>query len=486
MKPKYCLVEYGNSFPSESYELVLPKSVVSKMSLEADHKPYRLHFGKYQTTIKLKISNEVKPDNVIRCSSAMSPFKGIPAGTKLTLKHTEGGLFLGPIIGLFTVKFDTTPGNPFGKQAKHLLAIYKRAEKANCLVYVFGPEDICPQDNTVYGYLPDPSYKAEQFSGQYPSGDDGDSEPPPRWERLSFPLPNAIYNRVPSRRWENTDGVTNALSLLRDHYGIPIYNPGFLDKLTVQQKLSAEPELVNYLPQTSLFTDHKLLLEYLHRFKAVYLKPTSGSLGKKILKISLASSVFKYKFHTPDGESVEEECSSLDQLKPYLKKFMGDKIYIIQQAIPLALYKGQEFDVRLLVQKDKYGQWRRTKTYVRISQPGSITANISTGATAMSIVKVIREVFGQDFFQRGGIGDNIKRTALQIANAVENHVPGSWAELGIDFGIDYRGKIWLIEVNAKPFRALPTASGTNQRIERSFLRPLEYGRFLTGFYPHSI
>jgi len=53
-------------------------------------------------------------------------------------------------------------------------------------------------------------------------------------------------------------------------------------------------------------------------------------------------------------------------------------------------------------------------------------------------------------------------------------------EIGLDLGVDRRGRVWLIEVNAKPFRKVFDA-GPKRRVFLSFRRPMAYARYLAGF-----
>lgn len=491
MNPIFTQIEWSEPAAGCDYALYFPARLFKKLGLETNA-AYILQTGSFHAQILVKINEHTHPlHNKISCSETLASRINIPAGSVLTLRLLGRIIRIGPLIGLLTVKFDN-PENPFGRQAKFLRALCDRASRAGALVYVFTPEDILPDNIFVSGYIPElPQTDADEkciVQGDSENSYDASEnrEPPMRWMQLTLPWPDIVYNRIPSRYWEKQDACQNALAYIQNIMQIPVFNPGFLDKCEVQEKLVVHAIAHRYLPEGTVFAGPETLALFADRHRQIYLKPSSGSLGRRIIKISKEGEQFKYKYRTKDGVIIEGEQRGAAELVKILRPVMENRVYLMQQAVPLALYEGREFDIRLLMQKDRFGRWRRTKAYVRIVQPGGLTANLNGGAVAKSIVEVIRQVFNEDFLQPAGIGENIRRAAEEVALAVEECFPGIWAELGLDFGIDVHGKLWLIEVNSKPFRALTTSVGLTQRIERSFLRPLEFARFFTGFYPHSI
>lgn len=46
----------------------------------------------------------------------------------------------------------------------------------------------------------------------------------------------------------------------------------------------------------------------------------------------------------------------------------------------------------------------------------------------------------------------IIRSAITIAETLEEQIDGTLGELGLDIGVDRNGRVWLFEVNAKPGR----------------------------------
>ena len=59
---------------------------------------------------------------------------------------------------------------------------------------------------------------------------------------------------------------------------------------------------------------------------------------------------------------------------------------------------------------------------------------------------------------------------------------GRFGELGIDLALDENGAIWFFECNSKPGKDTVVLAGNQEEVDLAFARPLQYAKFLTGFY----
>src|SRR5690606_17851603 len=98
------------------------------------------------------------------------------------------------------------------------------------------------------------------------------------WRRVRNARPDVVYNRVSRRSLERRRDVRRALAILRSA-GIPIFNPGFLDKESVYRWLSADPRTAPNLPPYKRLTSTDDLRQAIHKWGAVFMKPVGGSLG---------------------------------------------------------------------------------------------------------------------------------------------------------------------------------------------------------------
>ncbi|WP_036724954.1 YheC/YheD family protein, partial [Paenibacillus forsythiae] len=116
---------------------------------------------------------------------------------------------------------------------------------------------------------------------------------------------------------------------------------------------------------------------------------------------------------------------------------------------------GQPFDVRVLMQKDGNGRWTLGGMAVRLGPRGSLTSNLHGGGTAVHPASFLRK-------QYGGAAANIL-AELALASAFLPPLLeagfGRLGELGLDFGIDPGGRIWLLEANSKPGRSAFALTG---------------------------
>lgn len=404
----------------------------------------------------------ISPDLFERCQ--------LPIGHPLTLKYNPaaGIVSAGPLIGLFTVR-NVLVDSEFGSQEPTLAALTNSGAGLSGLVIVFCPEDLDWDAMTVTGYIP-----ACEDTGDF------------TWKPLRLPIPDVIYDRIPSRSVELRPAVQEAKSRFTVMDTVSYFNPMFLNKWETHTALVNIPEVAGYLPPTWLVESPEDILTCLHTYGSVFLKPSLGSLGCRIIKVALdQNGMFKFMYRSKERQTVQGAVSNFPALNDLLRPVMGKRLYVVQKDLQLAAYEGCPFDIRILAQKDRYGNWRRTKIYARIAAPDSFLSNLSDGGHPKPLSTVLAEVFNVNFQARTGLGEEIRTAVSRIPPALEKGTGMIWGELGIDLGIDLSGKIWLIEINSKPFRALVTESGAFKVIERSLMRPLEYAKYLAGFYRHA-
>ncbi|HCC32454.1 MAG TPA: hypothetical protein DEQ28_00890, partial [Clostridiales bacterium] len=75
----------------------------------------------------------------------------------------------------------------------------------------------------------------------------------------------------------------------------------------------------------------------------------------------------------------------------------------------------------------------------------------------------------------------VRNTALTITPLIEAALGMTLGELGLDLGVDRTGRIWLLEVNSRPWRTVNPERGSIARTRLALLRPLAYARCLAGF-----
>lgn len=464
-------VKWSGSLGDQDDHVFLPAQLLKKTGLSPGN------------SVAFTIGNHTRQVTVslVQCSSAPGPvffvspnlqrLCQIPCRTDITLKYdiNAKALFAGPLIGLFTVR-NILPDSEFGSQEPTLKALVNSGSALLGVVFVFCPEDLDWDRSAVTGRIPVSS----------PELNDG------AWTTLKFPLPDVVYDRIPSRSIELRPEIKETKSRLTAAPHLVYFNPMFLNKWETHVALSGNETVAPYLPPTKLVEDPEDIREFINLYRSVFLKPSLGSLGRRIINIKInGQGFYEFKYRSRDRQTVEGVTPTFESLMKLLRPVMGKRVYVVQKDLRLARYEGCPFDVRVLAQKDAWGRWRRTKIYVRKAAPDSFLSNLSDGGKAKSIVTVLKEVFNADLHAKDGLGEEIRKAVKAIPSGLEQGTGMIWGELGIDLGIDRNGKVWLIEINSKPFRTLVSESGSYKVIERSLMRPLEYAKYLAGFYRHS-
>jgi len=473
-KCRFARVQWGGVLGEQENSIYLSVQLIKILGLKPGNTIlFRTGSLRRAVTVSpVQCSGSASSQPVIFISPDLNDIPRFPVAAGLVLKYceTDGILSAGPLIGLLTVR-NIFPESQFGSQEPLLTALVNSAPGIYGFIYVFCPEDIDWDMSCITGYVPAPDPDPESGA--------------PVWVPLRMPMPDVIYDRIPTRSAEARPEVTEAKTGLAVRLGIPYFNPMFLDKWETHQILEKCPEVACYLPPTRLVETPDHIRHYLDFYGSVFLKPSSGSLGRRIINIrTIGAGHYKFRYRSRERETVEGIVCDFKALVDVLKPVMGKKTFIVQKDLHLAEYEDCPFDIRVLAQKDKWGNWRRTKIYVRKADTGNFLSNISDGGKALPISTVLEKVFNTDFRARDGLGEEIRRVIQLIPSALEKGTGLTWGELGLDLGIDREGKVWLIEINSKPFRVLVSKNSTSKIIERSLMRPLEFAKLLAGFYRH--
>ncbi len=325
-----------------------------------------------------------------------------------------------PILGILTAGKGSVPGN-----REMFRFVQQACREAGLTAYVFTPAQVNWSQRIVYGY-------------RYVGG---------RWRPGRFPLPQVVYNRVPNRQLEESAEVRQLKRRLQAR-GIPYYNATYLNKYDLYRLLVTESAIKPHLPWTKLVRSRADIYDALQRFGRIYLKPRHAFAGKGIMMVSLKGNAWALRYRQNNSNRVIQG-SKLSELWPRLDQRMGRQSYIVQQAISLAQYRGRNFDVRLLAQKNGQGRWQVTGMGMRVASKGGITTHVPNGGFIAPAEEVLADVFGAEAPQ---VRQKVEQLALQIAPIIERGYRGLFGEMSMDIGLDTTGHPWFFEANAKPMR----------------------------------
>ncbi|MEH7180792.1 YheC/YheD family endospore coat-associated protein [Neobacillus vireti] len=329
-------------------------------------------------------------------------------------------LFFGPVIGLVT-DFKNE-----GTEEPHFRSIHSFCEELHHGI----------ADNGGFLYV----FSYPDFSVQGFYFKDG------HWKSAELPFPDVIYNRIHSRRTEYGKEYQQFRQSLAD-LRIPIFNDRFLSKWEVHEHLIHENHLHSYIPETNIYTkDH--LAAFVQKYETVFIKPVHGSQGRNIYKLAKDGNNTLLQSSVTTISGSKEIVLPIDKLYQHLKPLLNNRIYIIQQGIPLLTYQSRGMDYRVLCHKNYQNSWNVTSVVARISAEEEFVSNIARGGEVMTPIHALKEIM--DISEAKQLISKIKELAIETALIIDRKSPGITGELGIDIGIDMCHKPWLIEVNSKP------------------------------------
>ncbi|MHA6533316.1 YheC/YheD family protein [Paenibacillus sp. BAC0078] len=206
------------------------------------------------------------------------------------------------------------------------------------------------------------------------------------------------------------------------------------------QALLSDPRVAGYIPRTMEYSAAGLLT-MLGRYSNVVIKPVVGGGGYGVIK------VFRdkrgYGFTYMHSTRVFRDFSSM---RHALDRFKVKRKYLIQQGISLARISGRPLDYRVKVAKNG-DHWVFRAMVGRLARPGLFVTNLCKGGTMLSCREGLRKSLPK--VSTSAKKAEMRRLTLICIEVMERHFPGV-GELGFDYAVDHRGKIWILEVNTRP------------------------------------
>ncbi len=368
---------------------------------------------------------------------------------RLTVQN--GQIKMGPFIGLFTVKGKS---RGFKGNFKYLADMTKAATELGYFMYVFTAEGLNFEKKQILGY----HYAEKNGKG--------------KWEQVIAPLPDVVYNRIPSRKEEQLPHIQDAIKKLNNVPNLSLFNPHYFDKWELFQLLSRNEELKHYLPPTEQINTIGQLKTFLGKNQSVYLKPIHSKAGTGIVLLNKSDN--GYDFITQSkGVRIVKHYRTLEETWNAFTPFLQTRTYIAQRTVNLSLFESRPFDLRVLCQKNIRGVWDMTGIGVRHAGPESITTHVPQGGKIQDPVHVLEQVFGT--LKSKELLQAAETLSLKLARGIEKETKKMLGEMSLDLGLDRNGKLWFFEANSKPMKF-----DEPHIKQKSFTRILQYCAYLSG------
>ncbi|MFP4974325.1 YheC/YheD family protein [Paenibacillus sp. CN-4] len=273
-----------------------------------------------------------------------------------------------------------------------------------------------------------------------------------QWNAVEMPLPQVVYNRIPSRDDEKRPSVRRKIEALLEHPSIHLYNPFFFNKWTLFEWLKGSRATVRFVPKTRRLRSAATLQSMLETHDALYLKPEEGKAGKGIMRLKYRSGVpLPYRLQIQSGrKNITYKAATLPRLWARVERETCGERYIVQQAVTLAEHGGRPFDLRLLVQKNGRGGWSLTGIGARLAGARSITTHVPRGGTTEEPKEMLEGMFGPE--RAASILKGVPSAALLIARQIERAAGFKLGEMSMDLGVDEDGGLWFFEANSRPMK----------------------------------
>ncbi|MDD9265934.1 YheC/YheD family protein [Paenibacillus sp. GCM10023248] len=390
--------------------------------------------GNKTITVKVGSKSATLPVRLIKKSgqhmyiplSLMASLRIPRSGSVLAASNSNKELRIGPVIGVMT---NIVGGSsPFGTKTGFIRQVLNTGSNRSFL-FAFSPRSINWVQETVTGVIP------KEGGG---------------WTRKTFPLPDVVYNRLSSRKAEKTAGMES----FKERFvrrGIPLFNWSFFDKWDVYKMLDGD-EAFKYVPESRINPSAEQIKEMLDKHKFIYLKPTAGSLGIGIFRVTFNPKRGYFVRYRKGGKNVLIRYGKFEGLMQMLGTGRGRLTnYVAQQGIRLIEIDNCPIDFRFHMTKNGSNNWVVGAIGAKKSGKGSVTTHIRNGGQLMTPEQVLRQIYGSRAEQ---VLTNAKETAIKLAEGIENNYNHLLGELGFDIGIDQNEKIWMFEANAKPGRSI--------------------------------
>ncbi|MCC2683449.1 MAG: endospore coat-associated protein [Paenibacillaceae bacterium] len=229
-------------------------------------------------------------------------------------------------------------------------------------------------------------------------------------------------------------------------------------------------DMKNYIPETKLL-DLNNLKNMLETYKMVYIKPNNGTGGFGVMRVAMKK---------PEGSKACFECrggfrsqtfTTYRGLYRALVKRAGKRSFIVQKGVHLLKYHGRPFDIRIMVQQNKAGEWVPTGQVGRVAHPKKIVTNFHNGGRPLPLHVLLTAYMGKKK-TAATIGE-LNDVSLKAAKSLQVRYKRI-KEIGVDIGLDNKLNPWIIEVNTRPDRYI-----FNQLKDKSMYRRI--CRYAVGY-----
>ncbi|KRE65195.1 YheC/YheD family protein [Paenibacillus sp. Soil750] len=216
-------------------------------------------------------------------------------------------------------------------------------------------------------------------------------------------------------------------------------------KIGKTKAVESVESLRKYVPSTKRMNS-VTLQEMLEQYKMVYVKPNIGMFGNGVIRIELTGEEAERSYSYQSGVTIKR-FKTFNDMYVSLLKVTRKRRYLVQKGIHLLTYKGNRFDLRVMVQQTPARKWETTGIIGRVAHPAKIVTNFHNGGTLKSVDTLLKKYLPRA--ERTGYVNELQVMGIQVAKAINTRYRGV-KEIGVDVALDKDLQPWILEVNTSP------------------------------------
>ena len=211
-----------------------------------------------------------------------------------------------------------------------------------------------------------------------------------------------------------------------------------MGKWQLHRFYSGDNVVRRHLPPTALYSSASLR-RFLDRYGSVYIKPNYEHQGIGIIKAWMTKTgTYTYVKVRGPAAAALPSVTALHRKLGIRRK----PVFVVQKTVTLARTKGRPFDIRVMMMRHRE-KWTYVGMLAKVAGRDSVITNVRRGGGYVQTVhEALRSAGQKDLTSKEA---QLRKLSYRICERFNRYK--YTRQIGIDYGIDQSGKIWVIEVN---------------------------------------
>jgi hypothetical protein len=371
----------------------------------------------------------------------------IPCDISYQVRLEKNTVKIGPVTGLLMAISEDSLTRVRLKKLQDYCTIYSEVQG---LIIALSVEGIDFDKLQVKGYYYNPELKERTLA----------------WKEGVFPLPDSIFQR--------TDIPEDVRLRLKKETNNRMFNSNYFNKWEFWRMVSRFTPFLGCIPETRLYSSVEDIKEMLVKYDSVYLKPINGTLSRGLYRLTRNED--GYGFQGKQGARIHKVHEG-EELEKYLMEIVGNRDYIVQQAVHPMLVNGRHLDFRVIMQKDRTMAWSCTGIVGFVGKQGDICTNWGFSSNFEDTLRKHFNFNQKEIFKK-------KQELITACKSVCEMLDlrnENYGDLGFDVMIDEELKVWILEVNKRHYHSVPLWINDTHTYYEVKSKPIKYATALGGF-----